>query len=421
MTNGSTASLIVLIVLIVVVVGSLLYFLNVFGSSLTGFIGAEGCKSDAQPWNYYENNKLPPFDCCPGLEGCSDGFCRETCNEPAQPGECIVGSGECCDEDGTLRPSTYVCDTSYSTDFGCPWGNGCGADVGIRYSARYCSGFSSTCNGEISNWGSWAVADYCTSGETCSDGDATCNYESDCPGTVPDDDTCTCGVWQDSSCGAGVCDDDQRLQIRYCSPDGCTTETRCVSDSSCEIDETTCTFDTDCGDDGWVDSPTCSDDDSIQLWRTYTCNNPGADNSYCSYSDDVVTRDSCGEDSCETWGSNYCFDDDLYRARECTDAGCEDENGRCTTSTYTSTEKVQECGSLGCSGGVCITEEPEPECAVAFDCGINSWIGSPSCFEGDVWQTYRAYSCITEECAFSDSVQKSAECGIAGCSDGSCN
>jgi len=85
-------------------------------------------------------------------------------------------SGACCDTSTyTYRPSSYTCDNQYQEDYGCPWGTGAGDNVGVRYKSRNCSGSSSTCDGTVSDWGSWSVHDYCSSEEYCEDDDSSCN------------------------------------------------------------------------------------------------------------------------------------------------------------------------------------------------------------------------------------------------------
>jgi len=555
MVDSSTASLIVFVVLVIAVVGSVLYLLSAF--SFTGSVinnTITGCKAEGKAWNYYANNKLPPFDCCTGLEACSDGFCRETCPSPPAPEmECVPGSGPCCNANGFFKPDTYVCDYDHSVDYGCPWGTACGADVGVRYKERHCSGYSSSCNGEISGWGGWSVADYCGSMERCSNNDATCNYDSSCA-----TDGCTCGEWQNVGCGIAGCGSDRMYQIRYCSPDGCSIESRCLHVSACEEPAVTCEYNSDCGADRWIgseycigndvylkwrvytchspgtswsycsyhDKPKlmkdcgsmscengecvaadiecyhdsncgtgrwlwdkyCFDNDVYQIFRSYTCHNPGTTWSYCSYDDDSVLREDCGSgtcqdgvcveneitcysdsncgtdgwtgspycsggdayqdwkeytcynpgtiwskcsvsvdsrlkeacgtDYCSAWGSEYCYDNDVYQSRTCYDRGC--SSGNCFSDSYTETQKLQECGTTGCSAGACVTE-PEPECTYPADCGIDGWSGSPTCYNGDVWQIYRVYNCVSGECVHTDFMQQKTECGLAGCSDGLCN
>jgi hypothetical protein len=55
----------------------------------------------------------------------------------------------------------------------------------------------------------------------------TNNNDSRCPVS------CSCGNWSNGACGGGSCGAGERLQTRDCNPNGCSSETRCVSDSSC--------------------------------------------------------------------------------------------------------------------------------------------------------------------------------------------
>lgn len=44
---------------------------------------------------------------------------------------------------------------------------------------------------------------------------------------------CTCGSWQNGSCGSGGCNSSSRYQTRTCTPSGCDVESQCVNDPSC--------------------------------------------------------------------------------------------------------------------------------------------------------------------------------------------
>ncbi|MFH1364638.1 MAG: S8 family serine peptidase, partial [Candidatus Aenigmatarchaeota archaeon] len=120
---------------------------------------------------------------------CGDGLCSgdETCSSCQQDcGSCVTcdcTSGLCCDG-CNFRPSTYKCQEDVTTDYGCPWGTSCGANVGVRHQDRYCSGTSSSCNGQLV-WDSWTIADTCTSTETCTDNIQTCTYDSTCEQGIP--------------------------------------------------------------------------------------------------------------------------------------------------------------------------------------------------------------------------------------------
>ena len=51
-----------------------------------------------------------------------------------------------------------------------------------------------------------------------------------CPTPTP---SCSCGIWKKGSCGGWTCPSSKRHQYRICTPSGCSTENRCITDSSC--------------------------------------------------------------------------------------------------------------------------------------------------------------------------------------------
>ena len=109
-------------------------------------------------------------------EGCIDAgdgnndYCK---NEP-----CGCDGGVCCD--GCFyRPANYVCDNNAVYMYDCI-GGGCGADVSISYRDRYCSGFSTSCDGDLGPWSGEEVYDVCSTDETCTPGDNSCNPEQMC-------------------------------------------------------------------------------------------------------------------------------------------------------------------------------------------------------------------------------------------------
>ena len=68
-----------------------------------------------------------------------------------------------------------------------------------------------------------------------------------------------------------------------------------------------CSYNSDCGTNGFFGDKTCSGDDIYQDYRTFSCNNPGTNQSYCSSSEDsrfVKTCDNgCKDGKCESGGS----------------------------------------------------------------------------------------------------------------------
>jgi len=93
--------------------------------------------------------------------------------------ECVCDSGYCCDG-CYYRPSNFICSSQFEKDFGCPWGNECGSDVGLRYKVRYCPGDATTCTGEVSDWGEWTTFAECHNRQICIDGVASCKYNPKC-------------------------------------------------------------------------------------------------------------------------------------------------------------------------------------------------------------------------------------------------
>lgn len=118
-------------------------------------------------------------DYCGAEEICTndDPTCNDasSCQEPKD--EC--SSGPCC-AGGQYKSSTVVCAVDADQDYGCPWGTGCGDDVGVRYRDRHCSGSSASCDGDYGSWKGWETEDYCNTEERCGDNDSSCNSAQEC-------------------------------------------------------------------------------------------------------------------------------------------------------------------------------------------------------------------------------------------------
>lgn len=97
------------------------------------------------------------------------------------PPECT--DGDCCSDDGHFLSSDIACDAQTETE--CYWGTGCGQDVGERAVIQYCSGNSSSCNGQIEHT-EWSPPERgklgdCQPWEVCSPATSLCEYSSTCP------------------------------------------------------------------------------------------------------------------------------------------------------------------------------------------------------------------------------------------------
>ena len=122
-----------------------------------------------------------PFS-CPDNWQCQDGNCvnslistSSTDLNTSQPSsqqqttpQCTTGV--CCDSSKQkFKSSSTICQSNFNPQYGCPWGNELGGDVGIRYQDKYCSGTSANCNG-LTKWRGWEVSEQCNTNEYCSDG-----------------------------------------------------------------------------------------------------------------------------------------------------------------------------------------------------------------------------------------------------------
>ena len=72
----------------------------------------------------------------------------------------------------------------------------------------------------------------------------------------------------------------------------------------------TCEEDSDCGIDGFIGNPFCTDNALFRTFREFTCHNPGEYDSYCSNSTHLVLDQDC-EFGCEQ-GSNICNNQTTY-------------------------------------------------------------------------------------------------------------
>ena len=54
-----------------------------------------------------------------------------------------------------------------------------------------------------------------------------------------------------------------------------------------------CTSNADCGTDGYINGDYCYEGDVYRDYRTYTCNNPGTQDAYCSHEDTGVKQEDC--------------------------------------------------------------------------------------------------------------------------------
>lgn len=269
------------------------------------------------PFGYY-NVTNNPWEECSGQQ--YDGACYPSSSYSCsrQPEvisrttsnifEVVPGctNGVCCDLGLNIpKSSSTVCEQQVASEFGCPNGNGTGADVFVRYSDKYCSGNSGSCDGAV-EFDEWQVYEECSGLSACGL-DESNNY---------------------ACINTGVA---------------------CYSDLDCA--------------DGWVGQLSCSalDANVLQDYKIGTCLDAGTTNSQCQY----VAEPNRVKAECAKYGL-ICSDFDgvacIQKGRdECApeDAGkssCNVVTGNVELCYFNSAESAYKLNYESCGTGSCIEE-----------------------------------------------------------------
>lgn len=282
-----------------------------------------------------------------------------------------------------------------------------------------------TIAGVTTNNGTVTVGAGCTTHDhfACFDDDVywydSCDVKEEKKGECGSD---SCGAW-----GSNYCKEGNVYRSRTCHDRGCSNaacfdntyneeqliETCQYGCSGGECTVPSCMQNSDCGTDGLVGGLFCSNDDVFQAYRTYTCNNPGTANSFCSHADVPTFKEDCGDDYCDDWSSNYCKAGNVYRSRTCYDKGC--AASACFSNPWTDEQLVETC-TYGCENNACVI----PLCVKNSDCGTDGWVGGLSCSNDDVYQNYRTYTCnnpgtSSSYCSSTDTLTLKQDCGNDYC------
>jgi len=211
-------------------------------------------------------------------------------------------------------------------------------------------------------------------------------------------------------------------QITFIASDGKTSVAQTIK---VNVDKSPiiCSSNSDCGTNGWIGNPFCSNTNVLQNYRTYSCLNSGAITSSCSYSDSNQTKQTClygcSNGQCLV---QSCSDECSASQKQCSGDGFQ-TCGNYDSDSCLEWSPVSACaGNQLCQNGNCINQSIA--CSSNSDCGTNGFTGSPFCSNGNVMQNYRTYSClnpgtITSSCTHSDSNQTNQTCQY-GCSNGNC-
>ncbi len=250
------------------------------------------------------------------------------------------------------------------------------------------------------------TCDYsCTNGEC----EGECNTDSDCGTDYYGDKYCmnndSYHDFHDFSCTSGKCEEDvtkklvkdcgeseigdwenicedkniykeRESTLRGCADGECTSTYLSESDfvETCEHDcidgectEIPCSENSDCGTDGWLNNNYCVCTTYLwDFWISYTCENAGTVNSYCTNSTSAKLKQDCGKSHCGEW-QNFCKNNNVYRKRTCYEQGCKTD--QCVSKEYVEEEMVKLC-IYGCENGACKD----------FECGGCNWTHDPCNF-----------------------------------------
>jgi len=167
--------------------------------------------------------------------------------------------------------------------------------------------------------------------------------------------------------------------------------------------EIACHIDLDCGTDNFVGGPFCSALDVLQVFESYTCHEPGTDESYCSSQEEDQLMQECPD---------ACVDGQCVGITCYSDSDCDDQNP----------DTQDTCYNLGTIDAFC-AHDPIA-CFFDSDCGIDGFLGDPFCVLDTIYQYFEEFMCINpgfadSMCDSSPEQQEILDCDYA-CSDGSC-
>lgn len=237
-----------------------------------------------------------------------------------------------------------------------------------------------------------------------------------------------CGI--DGLVGSNICSTEGNLEREFvdyiCNNAGtpqssCASETTVQTTQNCDFgcnegqciseEDISCFTNSDCGTNGFVGENSCSGEDVVKDFMTYTCLNPGTLSSTCANQTDSELFEIC-DFGCS---AGTCLPEPVI---VCTnDIDCDDSNSS-TTDT---------CMNPGTVESSCAHEEIvlNITCSSNTECGVDGFVGSAECsLDNDVAQDFMIYTCLnpgTEEstCTNSTQLEVVENCSF-GCSEGSC-
>jgi len=166
-------------------------------------------------------------------------------------------------------------------------------------------------------------------------------------------------------------------------------------------DDSECNSNSDCGTDGFIGIRVCADKNVTQVYKSFSCVNPGKITSKCESLTEIRVLETC---------TDYCSSGECKTFTCEIDLDCEDSNS--------STEDV--CVNASTSNSRC--EHRDIGCKSDLDCGTNIFFGTSSCSNNDLFQEFKTFSCSnpgtsSSSCSFNISNLLKQDCGENSCSN----
>ncbi len=367
----------------------------------TGYVGSEYCSSNRNvSKNFRTSNCVNPGQlhsyCDIIIEqqfinqcefACYDGTCIR-CDENFDCDDANPETVDICHNQGTL--SSYC--TNEATSLGnitCTSNSDCGTNMTLG--PPFCAGL------DVSKLiQTWTCNNPGTPQSYCSTS-LIVQLLQTCP------DYCLDGECRDIRCFNNAdCNDGNSSTTDICHSPG-TPQSYCTNEPT--TGNITCSHHSDCGIDTPISPEFCSDNNVSQLIQTWTCNNPGATQSYCSSNIIIDTIQSCPE---------FCFDGECVDIECFTNQDCDDANP----------ETVDICYNPGTPQSYCTNNPFEITCYRDSDCGTDGFVGDPFCLINNVTRLFQQFECNfagtpQSYCSTSASPATIEQC-INGCLDGQC-
>ena len=383
---------------------------------------------------------------------CSEGACVDIeCYEDVDCGVNSESDSFCVDDNVSVTETTYTCNNPGSADSYCSSEeedviveqcndiclNGACEEIEC-YTDPDCDDSDPRTYDQCANPGT--IASFCRNDEVNCLSDLDCGFTG-----FTGSEFCTTNdiykQYQNSTClNPGTLESycniiSSPVKIQECDDSDGTTVDSCRQideEVFCRHDIINCSEDSDCGEDS-VSGEFCADDDVSVTETTYTCNNPGTIDAFCSSEEedivieqcqDICINGECGEVECyedvdcgiDSDSSEFCIEDDVTVTRTtftCNNPGSAD--------SYCSEDEedviIEACEDI-CSEGACV----DIECYEDVDCGIDSQTGDYCSEDGDVVYDTVTYICnnpgqVNSYCTSEEGTETEEICGEDSCGE----